>query len=168
MSCGSPMSPAFPAVHALIMLGDMGVICLTESSFFRLSEGLVFSPPTQKSRGGQRRQQQRTWLRDGDAVRDEDARGAVGETGHEGELAQVVESAGPAVAIARPPAKYKRTDRAEFAGRHFQRVAGAGDELQGAGPIGGPNALVVGAITPLPLRLAKKAVWPASFSTRRI
>ena len=40
--------------------------------------------------------------------------------------------------------KFKRTDRAEVAGRHFQRVASAGDELQGAGPIGGPNATAAG------------------------
>jgi len=48
---------------------------------------------SEQSRGGQRREQQRAWLGDGDAVRDEDAGRAVGETGQEGELAQVVESA---------------------------------------------------------------------------
>ena len=37
-------------------------------------------------------------------------------------------------------------DRAEVAGCHFQLVALADDELQGAGPIGRPDAVVVGGI----------------------
>ena len=41
----------------------------------------------------------------------------------------------------------------------------ASDELQDAGPIGGPNAASLVESTPLPVSLAEKAVWPASFST---
>jgi hypothetical protein len=44
-----------------------------------------FSPAQQRSARG-RAKQQRSWLGDGDAVGDEDAGGAVGERGGEGEL----------------------------------------------------------------------------------
>ena len=79
----------------------------------------------------------------GHLVRDEDALRAVGEAGPEGELADVVEGAGPAVAVAGVADEAQVADRAEVAGRHFQFVALANDELQVAAAIGRPNTEVV-------------------------
>jgi len=80
-------------------------------------------------------------LGDGDAVGDEDARGAVGEMGQEGKLATVVERARAAVAVpGEVIPRIQAIDHSEVAGRYFQEAAFTGDELHGAGPINGPEA----------------------------
>ena len=99
----------------------------------------------------------------GDGVGDEHALGAVGEAGPEGELAEVVEGAGPTVAIAAGAHDAEFTDRTAIAGRYFQQISLASDKLTGDGPIGGPDAKGVFGLCIAPASCAINAICPASF-----
>src|SRR5262245_40324038 len=82
----------------------------------------------------------------GHLVRDEDALRTVRETGPEDELAHVVEAARPAIAVSGGRNEVQVAERTEVGGCNLERIAGANEELQIAGPIGRPDAAIIGEI----------------------
>ena len=83
---------------------------------------------------------------------DKHALAAVGETGPEDELAQVVEPACAAVAVAPVADKAKSLIVRKTPGDTSKLGAFASDELQGTALIGRPDAQVVAGKHPLPVR----------------
>ena len=159
----SPTPNAPQSRCSSIRRGD-GCADRVDSALGRGSESANRSSPPQHHHTSQAEKQQRVWLGDGDAVGDEDAGGAVGERGREGELAPVVERARPAVAVAAG----MKAKTLSCGSRRARLPAGrrADDELQGAA-IRSPRCRTR-CRSPRRSEVAvENAIWPASLSAGR-